>query len=50
MTTLARPNKVRWQAWFLPMRVSPDAKRVAGVAVSRKDGRCAPDRADPTTL
>jgi hypothetical protein len=38
MTTLARPTKVRWQAWFLPTRVSPDGKRVAGVAVSRKDG------------
>ncbi|MET0839148.1 MAG: hypothetical protein ABWY19_10230 [Marmoricola sp.] len=38
MTTLARPNRVRWQAWFVPTRVSPDAKRVAGLAVSRTNG------------
>ena len=42
MTTLARPNKVRWQAWFRPIRVSPDGKRVAGLAVSRRSGESVP--------
>ena len=49
MTTLARPNKVRWQAWFLPTRISPNGKRVAGVAVSRRTAAL-PARADPPPL
>ena len=42
MTTLTRPNRVRWQAWFRPVQVSPNAKRVVGLAVSRRNGDLLP--------
>jgi hypothetical protein len=42
MTTLAHPNQKRWQAWFQPIRVSPNGKRVVGAAVARKNGDTLP--------
>ena len=35
MSTLAHPKRLRWKAWFQPVRVSPDGKRVVGVATAR---------------
>ena len=35
MSTLAHPKRLRWKAWFQPVRVSPNGKRVVGVATAR---------------
>ncbi|WP_027861224.1 hypothetical protein [Marmoricola sp. URHB0036] len=35
MSTLAHPKRLRWKAWFQPVRVSPNGKRVVGVATTR---------------
>lgn len=42
VATMARPQKIRWQGYFLPRGTSYDGKYVAGWSLSRKTGQPLP--------